>query len=59
MDTNLIRYNVKSDSSDFIKKIKEFNEDPSVIVNVKDTHNDIKPNKPNVFRCCIKVNFYL
>lgn len=50
MDVNLVRYNVKTDSTEFIKKIKAYNEDSDT--NTKEPKEKKRNMRTN---CCSKV----
>lgn len=54
MDVNLIRYNVKKESEEFIKRIKEYNPDqglPSTIAHDEDEDEEAGC----MYTCCIRV----
>jgi hypothetical protein len=55
MDVNLVRYNVKKESEEFVKKIKAFNTDKTVTA-LKDDDDD---DSAKCAFCCQKVNRHL
>ena len=61
MDVNLIRYNVKKESEEFISQIKSFSkeESPHTIVKITEPTESKKgkPSKKKGFSCCLKVIF--
>ena len=50
LDTNLVRFNVKKESEDFVKKIREINHEHEPL-------NSIKEETKTVGRCCLSVIF--